>query len=114
MMSLLAPFLVAALLAQTPAKRPVTGEVVDGSGKAVANARVVFYAPPVAYSKGDPLMVESTTNSNGQFSLVMPPLQRSVINGIHFIAHAPGRAIAAKLIYRPPRAWCCKIHAREP
>ena len=101
-MSLLAPLLVAASLAQTPAKKPITGEVVDGSGKAVANARVVFYAPPVAYLKGDPVEVNATADGEGRFSLVIPPLQRSLINGIHFIAHAPGRAIGAKPIYRPP------------
>ena len=102
MMSLLAPFLVAASLAQAPAKRPITGEVVDAKGKAIASARVVFYAPPVAYLKGDPVEVNTTADANGKFSLVVPRLERALVNGIHVIAYAPGRAIAANLFYRPP------------
>jgi hypothetical protein len=46
MMTFLGPTIVAALLAQAPAGRGVTGEVVDDQGKPVANAQVVFYAPP--------------------------------------------------------------------
>ena len=99
----LGPILAAILLAQNPERRPATGEVVDSHGKAVANARVVFYAPPVAYLKGDPVEANTTANGEGKFSLIIPrPLERALVNGIHFIAYAPGRAIAANLIYRPP------------
>ena len=96
MMSLLVQTLLASLLAQTPATKPITGEVVDGQGKPIANARVAFYAPPVGYFKGDAVEVNTTTNGNGEFSLVVPPLPRAIVNGIHLLAHAPGRAIGAK------------------
>ena len=93
--------LVLALIAQSgPARRPARGDVVDGDGKPIANARVVLYAPPVAYLKGDPVEVEAKTNADGQFSLVIPPLERAVINGISFVAYAPGLAIGATSILR--------------
>ena len=102
MMCLLAPFLVAASLAQAPAQRPITGEVVDAKGKAIANARVVFYAPPVTYLKGDPVEVNTTADANGKFNLVVPPLGRALANGIHVIAYAAGCAIGAKQFNREP------------
>jgi hypothetical protein len=77
-----------ALIAQPGPARPARANVVDGNGKPVANARVVLYAPPVAYLKGDPVEVETKTNADGQFSLVIPPLERAAINGITFVATA--------------------------
>ena len=92
-----------ALIAQTAPARPARGNVLDGDGKPVANARVVLYAPPVAYLKGDPVEVEAQTNAGGQFSLVIPPLERAVINGVSFVAYAPGLAIGATSILRGAR-----------
>ena len=116
MMSLLVQTLLASLLAQTPATKPITGEVVDGQGKPIANARVAFYAPPVGYFKGDAVEVNTTTNGNGEFSLVVPPLPRAIVNGIHLLAHAPGRAIGAKPYRRTSERSVLVLQdcAREP
>jgi tetratricopeptide (TPR) repeat protein len=103
MTTLSAPFLVVALLAQAPASRTWSGEVVDGKGKAVPDARVWFYAPPVAYLKGDPVEVQGKTNGDGKFSLAVPHLERAVYNGILLLAHSPGQAIGAVYVLRPHR-----------
>jgi Carboxypeptidase regulatory-like domain len=91
------------LIAQSSPARPARANVIDGDGKPVANARVVLYAPPVAYLKGDPVEVEAKTGADGQFSLVIPPLERAVINGISVVAYAPGLAIGATSILRGAR-----------
>ncbi len=104
--------LLVALIAQTGPARPMRGDVVDSAGKPVANARVVFYAPPVAYLKGDPVEVEAKTNADGQFSLIRPPLERAVVNGISFVAYAPGLAIGATSILRGARVVLQAPHPR--
>jgi Carboxypeptidase regulatory-like domain len=103
MTTLSAPFLVLALLTQAPANRTWSGEVVDGKGKAVPDARVWFYAPPVAYLKGDPVEVRGKTNGDGKFSLTVPHLERAVYNGILLLAHSPGQAIGAVYVLGPHR-----------
>ena len=119
MLSLFGPILVAVLAAaQTPAQatpnRTTSREVVDGEGKPVADARVVLYAPPVAYLKGDPVEVDAKTNADGRFSLVIPPLNRAVINGIHFLAYSPGKAIGAVPFYQRDRIVLQAPRAHEP
>ncbi len=108
-----------ALIAQTNPARPMKGDVVDGEGKPIANARVVLYAPPVAYLKGDPVEVEAKTNADGQFSLVIPPLERAVMNGIHFLAYSPGQAIGAvdlrrnRVVLQAPHARTVKLQGPD-
>ena len=109
-----APLLVVALLAQAPLNRMWSGEVVDEKGKAVADARVVFYAPPVAYLKGDPVEVQGKTNSDGKFSLAVPHLERAIYNGIVVLAISPGQAIGAVYAIRPHRLVLQATDALEP
>jgi hypothetical protein len=97
--------LLVALIAQTGPARARRGDVVDSDGKPVANARVVLYAPPVAYLKGDPVEVEAKTNADGQFSLIVLPVERAIVNGINFLAYLPGQAIGAR--------WRAKHDERE-
>jgi hypothetical protein len=52
------------------------GEVVDGQGKPIAAAAVVFYAPPVVYGKGDPVEAQTKTDAAGKFNLITPPVKR--------------------------------------
>ena len=100
MMAILGPLLASMLLAQ--ADQPTTGEVVDGQGKPVADAQVVLYSPPVVYGKGDSVEVRTKTDTEGKFSLKVPPLRRILINGVNFLAYRPGLAITANASYRPP------------
>ncbi len=88
---------------QVPANRTWSGEVIDSKGKAMADARVVFYAPPVAYLKGDQVEVQDRTNSDGKFSRAVPHLERAVYNGIVVLAYSPGQAIGAVYVIRPRR-----------
>ena len=85
-----------------PTARSLAGEVVDGQGKPVADVRVVFYAPPIAYLNGDAVEVNTTSNSKGEFSLVVPQLRRAGANGIHLLGYGPGRALAAKAFFERP------------
>jgi len=102
MPTLFGPLLAAVLLAQAQADRAITGEVVDGQGKPVAGAQVVFYAPPVSYGKGDPVEVQTKSDPRGNFSLKVPPLRRAVTNGVNFLAFSPDLAITAQWFARPP------------
>jgi hypothetical protein len=102
MMAIFGPLLASLLIAQTQADQPRTGEVVDGQGKPVADAEVVFYSPPVVYGKGDPVEVRTKTDTAGKFSLIVPPLKRVFMNGVNFLAYRPGLAITANASYRPP------------
>ncbi len=126
MMSMFGPILTAVLAAaQTPAQgagnRTSSGEVVDGKGKAVADARVVFYAPPVAYLKGEPVEAQTRTDHDGKFRMVRPPLGRAVINGVNFLAYSPGRAIGVvpigrgpyRLVLHDPRPRTVKVEAPD-
>jgi hypothetical protein len=100
MMSILSPLLASMIIAQ--ADRPRIGAVVDGQGKPVADAVVIFYAPPVVYGKGDPVEAQTKTDAAGKFSLKTPPLKRILVNGVNFLAYKPGLAITAQASYRPP------------
>lgn len=102
MTPLLTPLLITLILAQTPAARPLTGEVVDGQGKPVADAQVVLYSPPTVYGQGDSVEVRATSDAQGKFSVNVPPLKRIVVNGVQFFAYRPGMAITANAYMRPP------------
>ncbi len=102
MMAIVGPLLAAALVAQAQPDKPRTGEVVDGQGKPVAGARVIFYSPPVGYGKGDPVEVETRTDAAGKFSLKVPPLKRILVNGVNYLAYHPGLSITAQAFFRPP------------
>jgi hypothetical protein len=91
-----------ALLGQAQADRRASGEVVDDQGKPVADAQVVFYAPPVVYGTGDAVERQTKSDVQGKFSPSIPPLRRVMVNGIHFLAYRPGMSIAAQTIVRRP------------
>jgi hypothetical protein len=101
---LFGPFLCTALLAQAPADRTITGEVVDGRGKAVADAQVVLYAPPALYGSTDPVEARAKSDAGGSFAIKVPPLGvgRSFRNWANVLAYRPGSAIGAVLISGPP------------
>ena len=72
----------------------------------MANARVAFYAPPVGYFKGEAVEVNTKTNGKGEFSLVVPPLPRAIVNGIHLVAiDRPGHR-GEPVAGRPSVKWC--------
>jgi len=102
MMALLGSLLAAALVTQAQADRSVTGDTVDGQGKPVSGAQVVFYAPPVSYGKGDPVEMPTKSDAKGKFSLKVPPLGRILVNGVNFLAYRPGLAITAQFYARRP------------
>ena len=87
----------------------------------MADARVVFYAPPVAYLKRDPVEAQATTDTDGKFILVRPPLGRALINGVNFLAYSPGRAIGAvpygsrpyRLVLQDPRPRTVKVEGPD-
>ena len=113
--------LAAALISQAKTDHMVSGDVVDSQGKPVADARVVFYAPPVGYLKGDPVEVQATTDVSGKFSLVRPPLGRTLINGVNLLAYKSGRAIGGaafrqsrfRVVLREPQPRTLKIEGPD-
>ena len=115
---LLGPILAAVLGAaqgppQAAVTRTVTGEVVDGQGRPVADARVVFYAPPDRTLKTGPVELQTGTGNDGKFSLVRPALGPR-INTAAFVAYSPGRAIGTYTTRRPPIDSFSKNLVREP
>ena len=101
---LFGPFLCTALLAQMPADRTITGEVVDGRGKAVADVQVVLYAPPALYGSTDPVELRAKSDALGSFAIKVPPLgvAKSFRNWANVLAYRPGSAIGAVLVSGPP------------
>ena len=91
--------LLAVVFAQ--AERPATGLVVDEAGKPVAEARVVFYAPPMVSGKENTAEARTTTDAGGRFQLEVPPLGRTLVTGVSFLVYRPGLAIAAAPYIRP-------------
>ena len=83
MIPLLTPILATLLLAQTSADRTVSGEVVDDKGKPVAAAELVLYSPPTVYGKGVSVEVRAKSDAQDKFRLIVPPLERIVVNGVH-------------------------------
>lgn len=125
-MSFLGPVLVAVLAAaqapaQTPPDRKLSGEVVDGEGKAVADARVVFYVPPANFRRVSPLETQARTDQAGKFSVVRPRVEVQRLIGGNFLAFAPGRAIGAvsyigqprRLVLQKPRTRTIKIEGPD-
>jgi hypothetical protein len=108
MMSLVAPIVAAALMAQAPANREFSGEVVDGQGKAVAGAQVVFRVRPEA--KSDPVEVRTTSDDHGAFRLNIPLPGRSLARELNFLAYRPGLAIGAVGLVQTPH----RIVLHEP
>ncbi len=104
MMSLIAPLLAVALIAQAPANRIVTGLVVDAQGKPVADAKVVFYAPAASFPRRDPFEVETHSDAQGSFTLRIPQLGggRSFVNWANILAYRPGLAVGAVLVSGQP------------
>ncbi len=126
MMSLLGPVLVAVLAAaqapaQAPPDRKLSGEVVDGEGKAVADALVVFYVPPAAYLKGDPFEAQGRSDHDGKFSLAPPRLEAQALVGCNFLAYSPGHALGAvsfirqshRLVVQKPHTRTVKIEGPD-
>ncbi|MGP0062323.1 MAG: carboxypeptidase regulatory-like domain-containing protein [Isosphaeraceae bacterium] len=102
MLMLLSPLLAVMVFAQAQPARTTTGEVVDDQGKAVADAQVVLYAPPLVSGKEDTAEAQTRTDAKGQFDLKIPPFRRIGVNGVNFLAYRPGLAISAKEYFRRP------------
>ncbi len=126
MTSLLGPMLVAVLAAaQTPAQAPTdrtfSGEVVDGDGKPVADARVIFYVPASASRRTTPVQAQATTDQAGRFSMVGPRVETQRLIGGNFLAFSPGQAIGAvsfleqprRVVLRMPRTRTIKIEGPD-
>ena len=108
MMSLFGPMLVAVLAAaqataQAPPDRTLTGEVVDGEGKAVADALVVFYVRPADFLRANPIEAQVRTDHAGKFSVVRPRVETQRLFGGNFLAFSPGRVIGAVSYIAQPR-----------
>ncbi len=113
MMSLIVPLVAVSFMGQAQTDRAVTGVVVDAQGNAIADAKVVFYAPPAADSRRDALEVEARSDAQGNFTLKIPPFGagRSFVNWANILAYRPGLAVGAVLVSgRPP----FRLALREP
>ena len=122
MISLLGPVLVAVLAAaQAPPDRTLSGEVVDGEGKPVADARVVFYVPPAGYLKGDPFEAQDRSDHDGKFSLAPPRLETQALVGCNFLAYSRGHALGAvpfirqshRLVLQKPHTRTVKVEGPD-
>ncbi len=102
MMMFLGPLLAAMVFAQAQPDRTATGEVVDDQGKPVADAQVVLYAPPLVWGKENAAEAQTRTDAQGQFHLKIPPLGRTVVNGVNYLAYRPGLAISANAYFGRP------------
>jgi Carboxypeptidase regulatory-like domain len=116
MMLLLAPLLAALFFPQAQAGRVVSGEVVDGQGKAVAGAQVVFCAHPAA-AKRDAVEALAVSDSQGAFRLNVPKVGPALAREVNFLAYRPGLALGAvglaqrpdRIVLREPRPRTVKI-----
>jgi Carboxypeptidase regulatory-like domain len=101
MTTLFGPILAVALLAQLQGGT-IQGKVVDDQSKPVEDAQIIFFAPPPREGGVDPVDVQTTSNTAGQFRLTSPPLGRFAMNGVHVWAYRSGSAITAVPSYLPP------------
>lgn len=99
---LLGPLLAMMVLVQAQPARTATGEVVDDEGKAVADAQVVLYAPPLLFGKENAAEARTTTDALGRFRLNTPALGRTLVNGVNYLAYRPGLALSANAYFRRP------------
>ncbi len=76
MTTLFSSILATALVVQLPGET-IQGKVVDDQGKPVADARVFYVASLLLNGWGDPVEVETRTDSAGQFRLASPTLKRT-------------------------------------
>jgi Carboxypeptidase regulatory-like domain len=126
MISLFGPVLAAVLAAaQAPAEAPpdrtLSGEVVDGEGKAVADALVVFYVRPADHSRASPIETQARTDHAGKFDVVRPRVDVQRLIGGNFLAFSPGRALGAisyialprRLVLQKPRIRTIKIEGPD-
>ena len=91
MTTLFGSILATALVAQFQGGT-IQGKVVDDQGKPVADAQVVYFAPPGPGLAREPVEVGTKTDAGGQFRLASPPLGRTAWFLIW--AYRPGSAIA--------------------
>jgi hypothetical protein len=121
MLMLLSPLLAAMVIAQAQPSRFELGEVVDDQGKPVADAQVVLYAPPLEWGKENTAEAQTRTDARGQFYLKTPPLGRTIVNGVNYLAYRPGLAISAnvyigrdhRLVLRKPEPRPVKIEGPD-
>ena len=104
MLTLLCPVLAVIVLAQARNDLPVAGEVVDDTGKPLADVAVVYYAAPVVSGSEDQAEAQTRTDAGGQFRMKIPAHRRTEIAGMNFLAYRRGLAITAKSAFpRPDR-----------
>ena len=112
MLTLLGPMLAVIVLAQAPNDLTVAGEVVDDTGKPLADVAVVYYAAPVVSGNEDQAEAQTRTDAGGQFRMKIPAYRRTDIAGMNFLAYRRGLAITAKSIY--PRPYRLVLRKPEP
>ena len=100
--------LLAALLSQAQPDRTISGAVVDDRGKPVAGARVVLYAPPLPFGQENTAEAGTTTDAEGRYRLKVPPLGRTLVNGVNVLVYQPGLAVAAAPFFRRPDPYALR------
>ena len=100
MLAFLGPILAAFALARSQPDKVLTGEVVDSNARPVADAQVVFYAPPLAWGRENSAESRTRTDAEGRFRLKIPPFGRVIVVGMSFLAYRPGLALSANSYFR--------------
>jgi hypothetical protein len=113
MSMLLGPTLRVIVLAQAQNDITAAGEVVDDTGKPVADVPVVSCAAPVFSGKEDHAETETRTDAGGQFRMKLSAYRRMFIGGINYLPEGAGsyessRADPRRLLHRRrPLALAC-------
>ena len=75
------------------------GEVVDDTGKPLADVAVVYYAASFVSGQRRSGRSPDPTDAGGQFRMKIPAHRRTeIVNGVNFLAYRPGLAITASRI----------------
>jgi hypothetical protein len=119
-MAILFGSILAAVLLSQFQSGTLQGKVIDDRGKPVADAQVIFYAPPPWEGTVDPFEIRTKTDAGGQFCLDCPPLGRPTMVGVHAWTFQRGSALAASrsyltldLVLRKPQPRTVKVQGPD-
>jgi hypothetical protein len=108
MLTLPGPMLAAIVLARAPNEMTAAGEVVDDTGKSVADVPAVSCAAPVFSGKEDQPEAQTRTDAGRQFRMKLSAYRRMFIGGINYLPEGAGSYESSRADPRRP------LHRHRP